>query len=184
MNNTNLLFDDMEEWIIGRGWMHSVIVRVTFPSTNKVNESGCQSIYRIERHFEKEYTRTKLGTPKECATEIRTKSHNISNVYKHKRLNKHRIASHVLAFFTTSDSGIVNENLIEHFSNEVQEHGLMPGLTFSNELISCDYLKYHLHPEVTVLQHADFAIWRCNLSVTNFDLTQPKHSTQYTHSQQ
>ncbi|KAG6372941.1 ribonucleotide reductase [Boletus reticuloceps] len=33
--------------------------------------------------------------------------------------NEHHFVSHVLAFFAASD-GIVNENLIEHFSNEVQ----------------------------------------------------------------
>ncbi|KAG6374268.1 ribonucleotide reductase [Boletus reticuloceps] len=34
--------------------------------------------------------------------------------------NEHRFVSHVLAFFAASDC-IVNENIIEHFSNEVQE---------------------------------------------------------------
>jgi ribonucleoside-diphosphate reductase subunit M2 len=33
--------------------------------------------------------------------------------------NKHYFVSHVLAFFAASD-GIVNEKLVEHFSNEVQ----------------------------------------------------------------
>ena len=33
--------------------------------------------------------------------------------------NKHHLISHVLAFFAASD-GIVNENLVEQFSNEVQ----------------------------------------------------------------
>ena len=33
--------------------------------------------------------------------------------------NKHHFISHVLAFFAASD-GIVNENLVEQFSNEVQ----------------------------------------------------------------
>lgn len=72
--------------------------------------------------------------------------------------------SHVLAFFAASD-GIFNENLVEHFSNEVQvaerlmafaavegiffsgsfasifglkKRGLVPGLTFSNEPLSRD----------------------------------------------
>ncbi|KAJ6290119.1 hypothetical protein OIU78_025939 [Salix suchowensis] len=44
--------------------------------------------------------------------------------------------SHVLAFFAASD-GIVLENLAGRFMKEVQR-GLMPGLTFSNELISRD----------------------------------------------
>uniref|UniRef100_A0A3Q3X777 Ribonucleoside-diphosphate reductase subunit M2 n=1 Tax=Mola mola TaxID=94237 RepID=A0A3Q3X777_MOLML len=51
--------------------------------------------------------------------------------------------SHVLAFFAASD-GIVNENLGIFFSGSfaaifwLKKRGLMPGLTFSNELISRD----------------------------------------------
>ncbi|KAF5331778.1 hypothetical protein D9758_018552 [Tetrapyrgos nigripes] len=37
----------------------------------------------------------------------------------HMNNNKHYFISHVLAFFAASD-GIVNENLVERFSNEVQ----------------------------------------------------------------
>ena len=33
--------------------------------------------------------------------------------------NEHHFISHVLPFFAASD-GIVNKNLVEHFSNEVQ----------------------------------------------------------------
>ncbi|KAJ1671043.1 Ribonucleotide-diphosphate reductase (RNR), small subunit, partial [Coemansia sp. RSA 25] len=57
--------------------------------------------------------------------------------------NERHFIKYVLAFFAASD-GIVNENLVQNFSTEVQipearpTRGLMPGLTFSNELICRD----------------------------------------------